>query len=756
MSDKIDIGINLRIGPSDRFDSLEKNKGDLIILEDTGEMFLQWDELLVISNIGRKTQNGGEIFNNYTNNKANALFSTTFGNDNITGSNAYKIKNIADWSGGKKTIGGYQLVSNQGIEVGMKYVAYFNNNCVVTGTVTQIVDKKTIKVSKIGNYDLCKLNDNEETGEYYDYLVILGHPELGEMKIGNNSFSLGNKNCSYSLNSFSFGTNNNSLGRKSATIGEGLLSIADNQLSIGKFNKGNLNTLFEIGNGTDNNNRINVFEVYNDGHIEILSQGTTDNSIVIKSYVDNNLKPIKDKIVVLNSLNSGTSENSLQQVKSKSGSKAFKVVNAVIWDSDNKIGGYQLESITGIEVGMHYVVCLAEANYVGGKVLEIVNDNTIKVDNLTSLVLNELEDNLENGNIYNYLMIVDHPELGDFEVGFNAVALGDNSTAYALDSIAGGRNTKALGKYGVSLGNQTEAGHAAFSTGTKTKALGFNTFTMGEGTLALGWDSFAGGKDTKSLGKYSFAQNLSTKAIGDNSTTFGNNTEARGEDSFAGGHSTIASAYAQTVFGRFNKINDDALFIIGNGTSDADENRNNAFIIYKDGHAEVDVQGESDKSVVIKESLNTTTTNLINATDLGTIINDTEINLGSVTDITKLSSLVVRDMGILGKHLSGSIHITQEQFGDYINSLKELDICIASSCYNLLNQLKTIEIPLHFALSAKKISGDAEEMITLPVSIQGYISSETNNEYFQKITLYNVPLTEDVDDIEIYFNCVLI
>ena len=59
------------------------------------------------------------------------------------------------------------------------------------------------------------------------------------------------------------------------------------QTAMGKYNSNKTNTLLEVGNGTSEQDRSNAFEVYNDGHAEVQTQGNTDNSVVIKSEINN-------------------------------------------------------------------------------------------------------------------------------------------------------------------------------------------------------------------------------------------------------------------------------------------------------------------------------------------------------------------------------------------------------------------------------------------------------------------------------------
>jgi hypothetical protein len=92
--------------------------------------------------------------------------------------------------------------------------------------------------------------------------------------------------------------------------------------------------------------------------------------------------------------------------------------------------------------------------------------------------------------------------------------------------------------------------------------------------VASGKASHSGGLNSKVSGYAAFAH-----------TFFG---EASGMYSAAFNEGTKATAQSQFVVGRYNKINPDALFIVGNGTSDTD--RSNAFEVLKDGG--INIEGE--------------------------------------------------------------------------------------------------------------------------------------------------------------------
>ena len=79
-------------------------------------------------------------------------------------------------------------------------------------------------------------------------------------------------------------------------------------------------------------------------------------------------------------------------------------------------------------------------------------------------------------------------------------------------------------------------------------------------------------------------------------------TTAGHEGSIAYGEALNTSARCQAIFGRYNAINSSALLQVGNGSS---AGLKTAFSVFNDGHAEVQTQGTTDNSVVIKSELPT-------------------------------------------------------------------------------------------------------------------------------------------------------
>ena len=113
-----------------------------------------------------------------------------------------------------------------------------------------------------------------------------------------------------------------------------------------------------------------------------------------------------------------------------------------------------------------------------------------------------------------------------------------------------GHYAKTEGKHAISIGESTIAAKDySIALGDLSKA--------NEGhSYAVGWECIANKPYSNAIGRKSVANAIGSRAIGNNVST---------------------SAEWQTVIGKFNNDNYNALFIIGNGT-DA-ENKNNAFEI---------------------------------------------------------------------------------------------------------------------------------------------------------------------------------
>lgn len=149
---------------------------------------------------------------------------------------------------------------------------------------------------------ICKNNDNESF-RVYSIRYIIASINVADRTITTTTKYSGPSTSRYSLYVLDstateatpiYSAYSHAEGRFTTASGryshaQNLYTIAgyDNQTAMGKYNSNKTNTLLEVGNGTSEQDRSNAFEVYNDGHAEVQTQGSTDNSVVIKSELEN-------------------------------------------------------------------------------------------------------------------------------------------------------------------------------------------------------------------------------------------------------------------------------------------------------------------------------------------------------------------------------------------------------------------------------------------------------------------------------------
>ena len=189
------------------------------------------------------------------------------------------------------------------------------------------------------------------------------------------------------------------------------------------------------------------------------------------------------------------------------------------------------------------------------------------------------------------------PTVGAVSVSALSFTEGSDNQATGIMSHAEGRENVSGGAYSHTEGRGNLAGYAAHAEGYLTQATEMYAHAEGWGTKATAMASHAEGRDCQATAHRSHAEGWKTKATsadahaegretiasGGRSHAEGYLTEASGHNSHASGSGTKATASNQTAIGQYNKVNSNALFIVGNGTSDTA--RSNAFEVLKDGTA---------------------------------------------------------------------------------------------------------------------------------------------------------------------------
>lgn len=120
--------------------------------------------------------------------------------------------------------------------------------------------------------------------------------------------------------------------------------------------------------------------------------------------------------------------------------------------------------------------------------------------------------------------------------------------------------------------------------------------------------------------------------------------EATHNSCIVGGVGNKTNSNDQTIFGTYSSLDKDALFIIGNGTGDDLENRNNALTVRKDGRVEVTGTPKNIHDVVRLQELDTINTNLSN---LDTKYEDITNSLKN-DKLNKVGGTITGDLSITG------------------------------------------------------------------------------------------------------------
>ena len=242
-----------------------------------------------------------------------------------------------------------------------------------------------------------------------------------------------------------------------------------------------------------------------------------------------------------------------------------------------------------------------------------------------------------------------------------SLAQGSGAIASGIYSHAEGRTTTASGQYAHSEGwSSVASGNYSHAEGTST-ASGAYSHAEGVDTDAINTGAHAEGDRTLASGQYSHAEGLLTIASADYAHAEGQETEAVGEYSHTEGLGTIASGSYQHVIGKYNKRgNNFSLFVVGNGSSDADGSRSDVLRVNSGSlnSGRVEVTGSIAATLGLSGSL----TKLVDGTSYliaGSGIQITSSSNGAVTISNDGSvgdiSEVIAGVGLTGGGTSGAV-----------------------------------------------------------------------------------------------------
>lgn len=489
------------------------------------------------------------------------------------------------------------------------------NNIIVTNFANtyKLVDESYINAPGTENFD------ETVAPRDYNYLMIVGHPELGDIDIGFNTVIFGEDNIAtdasavatgignQALGQYSFATGKNNIAGYCATTGgDGNKAKGPYTQAVGYRNTASGNYAHAEGRETNaigesshaEGLRTNANGKY--AHAEGIAtnangeashaEGSTTTAGGKQSHAEGYFtRALGDYShtsgigtvaagraqTVIGSYNEQDA-NALFIVGSGSGNSnkknSFKISeNETIINNDTKINGNMTITNT-ITIGSTSVT---ESELANAKLQADWNETDANsgayIKNKPEMVQADWSVTNESNNAYikNKPPVRSGRGTGSVELTPNVVATGNYSQAEGVTSSI---NTIVYETFNDALEawntkNFLRAfGYGSHAEGINTMAYGQASHTEGEGSKAAGWTSHAEGNNTQAKGAYSHAE--------------GQNTVAASPATHAGGLGTVADSANMTAIGKYNTKNSKALFAVGNG--EADNVRSNAMAVYED------------------------------------------------------------------------------------------------------------------------------------------------------------------------------
>lgn len=322
--------------------------------------------------------------------------------------------------------------------------------------------------------------------------------------------------------------------------GDEVLATADFQTVFGRFNETDDEAAFIIGNGESDEARNNAFVIKQDGKVVVNGSALNIEGDKAAGSIKQTTDYASGTFGVEN-IPESVKDNALIQKDPATG----EVLIGALGDFSSAFGGTSQASGKRAHAEGTTVVAAGKYSHAEGNGTVTLGNNT-------------------------------HAE------GFKTIAEGPHSHAEGFSSHAVGEGSHAEG-----YNTKAEATNA-HAEGSSTQALGTSSHSEGYEAIAQGTAAHAEGRSSVAQGNFSHAEGMYSHADGEASHAGGRGSYAYEPGSFAHGDEVVANVEFQTVFGRFNELDDEAAFIIGGGEDK--ENRKNLFTIKQDGR--IYVNGE--------------------------------------------------------------------------------------------------------------------------------------------------------------------
>lgn len=407
---------------------------------------------------------------------------------------------------------------------------------------------------------------------------------------GVSSVALGKTAQANGQNSTAFGNATIANGFSSSAFG-GTVADAQYSFALGRYNEGGgssnswvpADPLFEIGIGVSPSNRNNAVTVLKNGNTGIGTHTPSATLHVDGSVRIENGTEAAGRILVSDANGNATwvdaspSGGTLDDAYDFGGAGNGRIITA-------DAGVVSVQGTDGVEVtGTFGSGASIGAPGAGTRMFFNPRKGAFRAGRVTAA-------QWDDANVGNYSVSFGYMNTAS---GLYAMAFGFNATASGNGSTAWGNATEATAVYATAWGQGTEA------SGVRSTALGSNTTSTGQQSVAWGQNTNSTATNSTAWGSGSNASAIqstswgqTTTASGLRSTAWGWDNTASGAQSTAFGVQNTAPSFVETVLGRFStnytpasatawNLND-RLFVIGNGTSNA--NRSNALTVMKSGN----------------------------------------------------------------------------------------------------------------------------------------------------------------------------
>ena len=538
--------------------------------------------------VGEKTEDSGEIFNDYVNNVASGDYSHAEGYKTKAGMKSFQIISGA---GTEDAEGTYTLDSIKDIEINSSaIIIYLTEENIPkqmqsVGTITEIdATNKTITVS---NYKSMPLP------AYTYYISIESNPSLGTTKTMNYSHSEGIKTQALGYGSHAEGNNTITLGFNSHAEGEetkaeGIQSHAEGYGSTTKSQAGHaeglsttvtneafaahaegwLTTAYAPGSHAEGSSTQATGSF---SHAE--GKATIANGFISHTEGDSSIADGESSHSEGKETTANTIASHAEGYKTNAGIKCFQITSGT--GTVNGEGTYILDSVEGISTdyignisGTIIAVGKTDENKIPTSIATIgtitaldSNTKTITVDNFKSCSL----------PIKTYYIYIDKvPNIGTTNIINYTHVEGIETQAFGYGSHAEGYCSLTKGNYSHAEGASQAIGECSHSEGNNSIASGQFSHAEGFNTQSKAIGSHSEGEHTQANAEGAHAEGKGTIANSAYSHAEGDATEANEVASHAEGRGTKASAPFQHVEGKYNIVDDfgDYAHIIGNGESD--------------------------------------------------------------------------------------------------------------------------------------------------------------------------------------------